>query len=221
MTTFTYTTPALIKNELRATQDFSPTTMPTLATVNTWIEEESAFINHLAGKVFGIAEYTEILDYRGEDKLYLLNAPVVDITSVLYSEYPLGSDEYSLTTAKTEDVHYTTYSSEGYLALLPKWSPSVGRKRIEVVYLSGNPEVPLIVQKLATKLVTKRVMDTIIESDLNEQKSGKTVAVGTVRITKSSSFGVAQYQVLNKEIVDLSGQIVGGTSAFRVPIHRI
>lgn len=219
--TYTYTTASLVKNELRVTTDFASTTVPSLDTINNWIEEESEFINHLAGKTYGVTEYTEVLDIKpGTDTLYLLNAPIVEVDSVKYSEYPLGDSNYSLSIEKTEDVDFTVYDKEGVIKTL-SWKPQAGRKRVEVVYTAGSGVLPLIVQKLATKMVAKRVMDTIIEADLNEQKSGKTVAVGNVRITKSTSFGIAQYQEITREIKDLQDKIVGGTTAFRVPIHRI
>ena len=218
--TYTYTNTTLIKNELRTTTDFANTTLPTLSAVNNWIEEESETINQLAGKTFGVTEYTESIDYRGEDRIYLKNAPVVDVSSVLYSEYPLGDVGYSLSTQKISGVDYETYTDEGYIYLLPSWKPSRGNKRIQVTYLAGYPVLPLTVQKLATKMVAKRVLDTIIEADINEQKSGKTTAVGPVRITKSSSFGVAQYKSLNEDIDKLQDKLIGGTTAYRVPIHR-
>ena len=218
--TYIYTTPELVRNELRTTVDFAATTLPTLNAVNEWIQEESEEINLLAGRVFGITEYIEDIDYRGEDRIYLQNAPLVEVNQVLYSEMPLGTEDYSLTVVKEEGTDYTVYNKEGYIWLLPSWKPARGNKRMQITYLAGSVILPLVVQKLATKMVAKRVLDTIIEADINEQKSGKTTAVGPVRITKSSSFGVAQYKSLNEDIDKLQQKLVGGTSAYRVPIHR-
>jgi hypothetical protein len=218
--TYEYTTPELVQAELRAADSFASFTLPSIDAVNEWIEEASEEINHVSGRIYGETEYTEYIDYRGEDRIYLKNAPLIEVETVLYSEAPLGSPEYSLSILKEEGVDYEPYLEEGYLYLLPSWKPSLGSKRIQIVYTAGYEVIPKTIQQLATKMVAKRVLDTIIEADLNEQKSGKTTAVGPVRITKSSSFGVSQYKVLHTDIDRLKEKIIGGTTAYRVPIHR-
>jgi hypothetical protein len=220
--TNTYTTPELVQAELRQDEAFASFTTPTVDTVNEWIKESSEYINQISGRVYGLNTYTEILDYNGEDKLYLQNAPVNTVTSVLYATAPLGSDSYSLSDTKVLNKDYTIYNDEGLIALLPSWSPAVGRKRIQVTYTAGlaSTDTPKTVQMLATKLVTKRVIDSVIGKDINQKQSGKSVSVGSISIVKPADFGVSQYNLLKQEIADLQNSIINGTTAYRVKRHR-
>ena len=218
--TYAYTTTALIQAELRATSNFSSTSLPTADQVTTWIAEESAAINDKSGRNWGSTAYSETLDYNGEEILTLTNAPVVSVTSLLYSTAPLGTDTYSLSDTKTEGTHYTTYLEDGEIAILPNWSPSIGRKRIQVNYTAGYATTPLQIQKLATKKLAKRVVDTIIQKDINEKKSGKSVSVGSISIVKPADFGVAQYKTLQDEIKGLEEALINGTTAYRIGGHR-
>jgi len=218
--TYEYSTAALVKAELRATQDFSTTTVPSLADVTEWIKEASAVINTNAGRVYGETIYAETFDYNGTDVLVLKNAPLISVTSVLYSTAELGSTDYSLTTAKTEDTDFTVYKEDGEIEVLSSWSPQCGNKRIQVNYTAGFATTPTDVQMLATKQVTKRVLDTLLSKDVNEKKSGKSVSVGSISIVKPADFGVSQYTTLSKDIARLEQDIVGGTSMYRLPLNR-
>jgi hypothetical protein len=222
MTEYEYTTSALVAAELRATQDFGSTTVPTLNELTVWIKEDAAEINNDAGQVYGSTSYTETFDYDGEERLVLRNAPIISVTNVLYSTSSLGTDTYSLSETKTEDTDYTVYNDTGEVAILfNNWSPLVGRKRIQATYDAGFTTTPLQIQKLSTKKVAKRVIDTLIEKDINEKKSGKSVSVGSISIIKPADFGVAQYETLSNEIATLEGKLVGGTSLYRMPTHRL
>ncbi len=219
--TYEYTTPALVKSELRATQDFSATTIPTKTTIDTWISEESAYINFKSGQTFGSNSYTEVLDYNGEDRLLLEHAPIISVTSVLYSTSPLGTSTYGLSETQVDGVDYTTYDKSGEIVILPSgWNPSIGRKRIEVTYTAGNETTPLHIQKLATKLIAKRAIDTLMEKDIHEKASGKSISVGSVSIVKPANFGVESYKNLIVDIGQLTKEIVGGTGVYRIPTHR-
>lgn len=215
-----YTTLSLVQAELRTTTDFSSSTLPTKSDVSNWIVEESGDIDRLGGRVYSIAPYTETFDYNGTDVLVLKNAPVTSVTSVLYSTSALGTDTYSLSDTKTEDTDYTVYLDEGEIEFLSNWSPAEGRKRIKVNYLAGYSQVPTYIQKLATKKVTKRVLDTLLNKDVNEKKSGKSISVGSISIVKPADFGVSQYKVLSSEIAELEKEILDGSSLYRIPLNR-
>jgi len=217
---FTYTTAALVKAELRATLDFSASTVPSLDDINTWIGEASAEINQISGRIYGQTTYTEVFDYNGTDVLVLENAPLITVTNVLYSTSALGTDTYSLSDTKTEDTDYTVYKNEGEIELLSNWKPAIGKKRISVTYDAGFTSTPLTVQKLATKKVAKRTIDTLMSKDVNEKASGKSVSVGSISIIKPADFGVSQYKTLSDDIGKLEMDLIEGTSLYRLPLRR-
>jgi len=219
--TYEYTTSTLVAAELRATQDFSATTIPTSTEVTEWIQEASAKINTLAGRTYGETNYTETFDYNGDTNILVLrNAPVISVTSVLYSTTKLGTDTYALSDTKTEDTDYTVYKEEGEIEFLSNWNPQAGKKRIQVNYTAGYATTPKDVQMLATKQVTKRVLDSLLSKDVNEKKSGKSVSVGSISIVKPADFGVSQYKTLSSDIAMLEQEIIGGTSMYRLPLNR-
>ena len=218
--TYTYTTKSLVQNELRATQSFSSTTYPSDTTVDSWITEESDEINLLSGRNWGSTAYSETLDYQGEETLTLKNAPLISVTSVLYSTSALGTDTYGLSATKTADTDYTTYDDSGEIVLLPSWKPQEGRKRIQVNYMAGFTSTPPRIQKLATKKVAKRVMDSLLSKDINEKQSGKSVSVGSISIVKPADFGVSQFKELKSSIAELENSLTNGTSAYRIGTHR-
>lgn len=220
MTTYSYTDSARVKTELRATQDFSASTIPTLTELNGMINEVSAYINDMAGRTFGSTSYSETIDYQGESLITLQNAPIITVTNVLYSTSSLGSDTYSLSDTKVEDEDYTVYKESGEIAILPKWTPHSGRKQIQINYTAGYDTTPLTIQLLATKLVTKGVIDTLLSKDINEKQSGKSVSVGSISIVKPADFGVNQYKQITNEITQLESKLLNGATAYRIGGHR-
>ena len=215
-----YTTAALIQAELSTTTVFGTSTLPTADQVATWIAEESDQIDQLAGRTYTSTAYSETIDYQGEDILTLVHSPVITVTSLLYSTTALGTSTYALSDTKTAETDYTTYLDEGEIAILPSWSPSSGRKRIQINYTAGYATTPLPIQKLATKKVAKRTIDTVMESNVKEQTSGKSISVGSVSVVKAADFGVSQYTTLKKDIDELEKSLINGTSVYRLASHR-
>jgi len=217
--TYAYTSAALIKAEIRATIDFSASTYPTADQVATWIAEESDRINTLSGRTWGSTAYTETLDYQGEETLTLVNAPVISVTNVLYSQYSLGTDLYSLSNTMVVDEDYTVYGDTGEIVFLST-IPYNGRKSVQVNYVAGYATTPPRIQQLATKRLALRVIDSLLEKDVNEKQSGKSVSVGSISIVKPADFGVSQYRELKTSIAEEEQKILNGTSAYRIPTHR-
>jgi len=216
MTTYEYTTPALVKAELKATTDFASTTNPSLSTVNNWINEESEEVNVVSGRIWSTENVTDVVDYEGQESLTLKHSPVLSVTRLLYSSIALGVTGYNLADTKIEDTDYTLYSNDGTISILDSWKPSEGRKRIQIDYLTGYTTVPLRIQKLATKKVAKRILDAVITQDLNEKKSGKSVSVGSISIVKPADFGTQNYKVLKADIDALEEKLVNGTGTYRI-----
>jgi len=213
----TYTTADLVKAELRATTDFSSTTLPTLSQVTTWIGEDSAQIDLKAGDSFEQTTYTDVIDYDFADEITLKHAPIITVNSLLYSTAVLGTTGYGLTNTAVEDTDFTVYTDRGIIApIFTKWSGlKEGRKMLSVNYDAGYATTPLTIQKLATKMVAKRVLDTLVENDINNKSNGKSISVGSISIVKAADFGVKQYQQLTNEITDLTNQITNGTGVYR------
>ncbi len=217
--TYTYTTPQKVQEELRATTAFSSATYPSLQTVTGWIQEESDEINTLSGRKWGVTSYSETIDYAGEGIITLKNAPLVSVTNFLYTSSPLGTDTYSLSASMVDGEDYTAYFDEGEIALLSN-KPYIGRKAAQINYTAGYETTPERIQKLATKKVTKRVVDSLISKDINEKQSGKSVSVGSISIVKPADFGVSQYKILKDEITELENKLTNGTTAYRIGGHR-
>jgi hypothetical protein len=207
---YAYTTPALVQSELQATTQFSETTYPSLGDVEEWIAEESAFINGLANQVFGSTIYSsEFIDYNGEEDLFLENAPIISISSLQYNANPVGSTLGPSWVSKTEDTHYTLYKDRGVARLLlDYWTPCDGSKRFCVTYSAGYEVVPLEITKLCTKLITERVLTSLIGKNVNERNDGGTVSIGSVSITEPASYGVQSFKQLKTDIDSLKAQLL-------------
>lgn len=206
--TYSYTTASKIGAELRVSTEFSASTVPTLTTVNEWITEESEQINKDSARVWGSTEYTDVIDYNGEDFITLKHTPIISVSNVLYSEYALGTDSYGLTATKTEDTDYTVDKERGIVRpLFNNWSPKDGLKRISITYTAGYATTPLIVQKLASKKVALRVLNSLIFSNVNEGNDGGSVSVGSISIVEPASYGVNSYKQLQTDIQDLEKDI--------------
>ena len=60
---------------------------------------------------------------------------------------------------------------------------------------------------LATKLVAKRVIDTVLAKDVAEKQSGKSVSIGSVSIVRPAEVGVSQYKSLTSDIDLLKAEL--------------
>jgi len=214
--TYQYTTPSLIEAEIRASVALSATTVPSLTQVTTWIEEESEEINHISGSVFGQTARSELIDYDGEDIITLKYSPVISVTRVLYSPYILESSSYALSDTKVEDTDFSVYENPGEIAILfNSWIPKEGRKRIQIDYVAGYADTPKIVQKLATKKVAKRVMDSLIQYNMSEGNVGGSVTVGAISIVEPANLSIATYKQLDDDIGRLENKLVSGFGVYR------
>jgi hypothetical protein len=211
-----YTTAALVEAELSSAASFSTSSVPTLAQLTTWIAETDATIDQLSANVYAQSTYVEEINYDGDDRIVLKHAPIISVTSVQYNPYQIGTTEYSTGwTTKTAETDYTIFKEKGYLEILSPWSPRTGSKQIKVTYVAGYATTPPQLQMLATKMVAKRVIDSVMNKDLKEKQSGKSISVGSISIVKPTDFGVSSYKTLTSTIDDLKKELIKGPSAFR------
>lgn len=213
-----YTTASKVQEELKLSTAFDSTTLPSLSTVTSWIEEESSYIDSISGKKFSETEYTQTIDYDGSDRIQLKYAPVISVTSLLYSTSELGSSTYALADTKVEDTDYTLYKETGEIGILwQNWSPKVGDKRMQIIYTAGytSDDLPLFIQKLATKMVAKRSIDSALSNDIQQRKSGKSISVGSISIVKPSDYGVSGYKNITDDIDSLKNELLKDGGVYR------
>ena len=213
---YAYTTAALIQAELQSSTAFSTGTLPTLAQVTEWIAEESEYINQLSDTIYGSTVYSsEFVDYDGENFIILENSPIISIGSVQYNTNPIGSTLGSSWVAKTEGTDYALYSDRGGIAILyNNFSPETGRKRFCITYTAGYATTPYHIQKLATKIVAERVINTLLQKNVNERNDGGSISVGSINIVEPASYGVNSYKQLKMDIEKLKDELA--TKQFHV-----
>lgn len=214
---YEYTTASLVQDELRLTSEFASTTLPSLSAVTTWIEQESNHVNDISGRNYGETIYEEYIDYDGSDRIQLKRAPIITVNSLLYSSTgALGTSDYALTATQVEDTDFVVYLERGEVRpLFNVWSPKIGDRRMLINYTAGFATIPKTIEKLATKMVAKRVWDTTVQNNLEQSSSGKSISVGSISIVKSSDFGVSQYQQLQSDIGTLKTELASGTGVLR------
>ena len=211
----TYATASLVQAELRATTAFSESTNPSLATVTEWIGQTDDYIDSVTGQSWSSTNYVEYFDYEGVPELYPRHTPIVVINSLSYNTVADG--EAPIYASKTENTDYVVDDIGRIRINLNKWSPVVGRKKgIKLDYDAGYSTVPARVQMLATKLVTERVLSSLLSSNVEERNAGGSISVGSINIVEPGDYGVGTYKQLKSDIKDLQEQVTN--SGFRV--HR-
>lgn len=201
-----YTTAALVEAELRATTSFSTDTNPTLASVTTWIDEVTDIINNRSSMSFESTTATDYFTYDGGD-LFLKKTPVLSITSLKYNNQANGETPNWAT--KTEGTDFTVYEDEGRIKIFTnQWKPLTGiDKNIEVKYTHGYSTVPGRVQELATKMVTDRVLSTLLSNNVDQRNDGGSISVGSINIVEPGNYGVSTYNQLKSDIVSLMDEV--------------
>jgi len=193
-----YTTATLIEAEIRATTSFATDTNPTLSTINTWIEESTDYINSRVGMSFESTATTDYIDYKGID-LFLKKSPIISVTSLKYNTAAEGSTKVWAT--KTEDTDFIVYEEEARIKLVySNFSPIAGAKNIEVIYNAGYSTAPSRVQMLATKLVSQRVIESLLYDNVNSRNDGGSISVGSINIVEPGNYGVGTFKQLKSDI---------------------
>ncbi len=213
-----YTTAELIQSELRASEAFASTTVPSLTDVTTWIEEESAQIDDDLGYSLAATQYDELYDYTSnENSIYTKVSPVISVDTLSYNSYQLGTSDYSTGwTDKVEDTDFTVYLNKGKIDFLTSnFSPQDGAKKIRLIYTAGYTSTPLVVQKLATKMTSLRILNTLISSNVNDRNDGGSISVGSISIVEPVSYGVSSYKTLQDDVKELQDKVLEGFGVMR------
>ena len=217
-----YTTAINVQHELQAASEFASTTLPSLTTITGWIEEESALIDSQTNSAFSQLTTTITLDYNGEEVIPLKGSPIISVNSFLYNTNSIGSSEGEAWISKTEDVDFSVYKDRGEIYLITSnFSPNIGRKRLKIAYTYGYSSTPLQIQLLATKKVALRVLNTLINKNVNERNDGGSVSVGSISIVEPESYGINSYKQLIADIKDLESQISKTDGIYRYNPYTI
>ena len=207
-----YTTVDLVSAELKGLSITSSTT-PSTSTVTNWITDAEAEIDLRTGQSWTSTLYTdEVFDYAGNNYIKFPYSPVVSVTSLAYEENGLGADSeswVSLTEGRTND--YIVYTESGEAELIDTSIPS-GSQNIKATFIAGYSSVPTKVQRLATLMVAKRVIDATLNS--SSQEEGGSVTVGNISISDPTNFSVSQVKNTKQEIDDLFSYL-GTSRVFR------
>lgn len=212
----TFTTPTLIEAELRAATAFSESTVPSLSAVTTWIEQTDDYIEGLASTKYGEHNYSETFNYSGEELLFVKHTPLISVSSVEYDNSDLGENPSFSTLA--EHTQYKVDKDKGCIVLYPsKFSslPKDGVDRFRVNYTAGYSSVPANVQMLATKLVANRVLESLINQNIDTRADGGSISVGDIKIVEPANYGVGSFKQLKSDIDNLKNEVVGGFKVYR------
>lgn len=204
-----YTTTTKIEAELRAPSAFSVNTIPSLVQVTEWITETTDYIDSLTGTSFASTSRTEFHNYNPSDEnVYLTHTPLISVTDIAYNVSPMGVTPSYV--GRVVDEDYVVYENEGRVFInLSRWQPNHSHpKAIRVNYTSGYSTVPGRVAMLATKLVAKRVLDSLIMNNVNERNAGGSISVGSINIVEPNDYGIGSYSKLGTDIKDLTSQIL-------------
>lgn len=209
-----YTTAELVQSELRADTAFSGSTVPSLSDVTTWISQYDSYIDGLANRVFEVTAYTELVHYDKEAYLFIRHTPLVSVTTV---EYNTNSDgEAPEWVTLTENTDYAVDEKKGMIILFAKtYSYGTGYNKFRLSYTAGYSTIPTNVQMLSTKLVTQRVLNTLVSKNVNERSDGGSISVGDITIVEPANYGVGSYRQLGEDIHKLEEDIVGGFRVLR------
>lgn len=216
----TYTTASLVEADIRASEAFSSSTLPTLAQVNEWIDEESRTVELITGQIFSsVLTESVYLDYDGGDVLRL---PYNNVQLLTLRYNNASSPKVTPSWITLEEgfgYNYLLYGAEGEVEFIHGnnatniLTPLEGSKRFCVDITHGYTTTPLEAQRLTTALVSKRVILTIINSQANSE--GGDVSVGALSISDPSMFSINQIKNLNNEIKELKDNLRVGFNVFR------
>ena len=210
-----YTDDTAVASELRTTDLFASTTIPSLEDVSEWIGQYSDYIDGLANKSFIATDYTQYFDFDGSTELYLKNTPVNSITSIRYNTAKLGATEVWVD--KVEGTDFIHYPEKGFIKIITSnWTTlASGFRNIEVVYNAGYTVVPGRIKLLATKMVASKVLSTLLNENVEGRNDGGSISVGDIKIVEPGAYGVNSYKNLNQDIKDMEDDLVNGYRVYR------
>ncbi len=211
-----YCTVTDVSNELNGfTIDASST--PSLTTVTTWIEQESALLDKETGRSWGINTVTdEYHDYDSSGSILLDHAPVISITSLSTERNGVDGDTEdwdTLLEGRTNGYDFYVYKDEGDVIFHGDNTPYKGYKNIKVSYTWGYSSTNEIATMIVAKQVALRVISTVISGSTTTE--GGSVTVGAISISDPSTFSLERVKQLKEDITELKSKL-GTFKTYRI-----
>lgn len=223
LTGVAYTTAAYVQSEIRSTTAFSSSTIPSDTDVSRWIYEASREIDLLTNQSYISNVVTnQVLDYSGMSPIF--SVPISGLISVEKVETNVtsyGATPSWVTLTEGVDYDYTVYldSNEiqfniGANSTLHSY-PRAGYRSIRLSYTYGSTNVPYEIEHLATLMVAKRAVSTLVNFQANSLMGE--VTVGPVSVTDPSQFSINYMKGLGDEITRLKDGLGLGFKVFKFP----
>lgn len=222
-----YTTVNNIINELNG-YSIDDTTTPSATTVNGWISdakdeidsklnttfESTSFDIYIDFNTINISGYTPLNpNVRQTTEIRLPYKPIISITKFEYESNGLGASEESwntLTEGRTED--YIVYKEEGIIKLTGKTYVPAGYQNLHITGTYGYETVPSVITQLATLIVVKRIIRTVLHSQGTTE--GGSITVDVISISDPTVFSIKNIQRIDNEIQSLYN-IAGQLKSYR------
>jgi len=178
---------------------------PNNTTVNSWIDEADAIINERTGKVWtSNTASSEYYDYDGSGSLFTQQSPIISITKLEKEVNGINAESESwteLTEGRLNTQDFIVYKPEGEIVFHGQSMPMAGYQNIRISYTYGKTSCPNIIQRLATMMVARRVINSVINNTSTSE--GGSLSVGTIKISDPSIFGDRHVNFLKSEEEEL------------------
>lgn len=189
-----YTDISGVQALLGVTNPFSEDTVPTKKQVQSFYAQNLDKLQQITGEIYGKKNIGDItLDYEGQENIYFADYPVQSLDKVEVRE----GDVYS----EFDSSKYWLYEGLGKISLKDAVRVRSGRKRFRFVnVVVGRSDLPGWVNMLANKMTAINVLDTVLSSDVYEEKAGLDVKIGEVRVFQPADYSVRNYNALKDEV---------------------
>lgn len=216
-----YTTAAIVQSELRLTAAFSSSTYPSLDDVNRYIQEACKEIDIISNQTYSPVTVTqELHDFSGLQNIFQF--PVTGLVSVDTVEYNVNGSGVTpsyVTLTEGYDKDYITYLANNEIQFIGgangtlKGMPKFGLKRFRMTYTKGQSTIPYEIEHLATLMVAKRVISTLLNYQANTKQG--TISVGPIRVADPSTFSPNYITQMQKDIIQLRHDIGLDTKIYK------
>ncbi len=211
-----YTTVSNVSEELNAFS-ISDTTTPNIDTVTTWIEQASRMIDLHTHQVWGSTVATEEThDYDGAGEFQTYHSPILAVDSLYKEVNGVGGTSISweeLEEGRIDGKDFYYYADEGDVVFHGSDKPKAGRQSLKISYTYGYTNTPLEIVQISTKIVAKRVINSVINGSASSE--GGAVSVGTISVSDPSTFSLTRVKEMDSEIKSLYSDI-GKFKIFRL-----
>jgi len=215
----TYTNITNVSAELNG-MTLNSSSVPTSSTVEGWITEAESNINLVTGQVWSStvvgSSSPEYNDYDGSGSIFLRGFPIISIDKFEYESNGINGETENwveLEEGRTSNKQFIVYPDEAELQFHGTPRPLYGFQNTRVQYTYGYETVPTSITHLASKIVAKRVIESVTNGSASTE--GGSLSVGTISISDPTNFGINRLKNIQSEIDDLY-RSVGTMKTYRL-----